>query len=337
MTRRRGFTLIELLVVIAIIALLIGILLPALGSARRSARRAKCVSNLYQYGVLMMGYASEFNDYQSAYSWLPGNYRTEFPDLYGASEPTGFQAVDIIRRLTGRRNFPPMDDRYPQRRYTHLILMDYRGEALPDQIAACPEDKYLLDWQKDPINFEPVPIEPGGSVSWKMMWPYSSTYQAIPFIWAPDTKRRVGNQTFTTVEPAPGGHNFFNPARLPLGGRKLTEVAFPANKVAWFEFHDRHSKSPGIFFAYKEAKSSMLFFDGHAGAESTSECNEGGRPNQPNLDQPTVFQYHPDLTWEPPTQSGDAAEQVIGHYRWTKFGLKGVDYGGEEIGAPNDP
>jgi prepilin-type N-terminal cleavage/methylation domain-containing protein/prepilin-type processing-associated H-X9-DG protein len=63
--RRKGFTLIELLVVVAIIAILAAMLLPVLTKARENARRAVCMNNLKQIGVLIFMYA---NDYDN---WLP--------------------------------------------------------------------------------------------------------------------------------------------------------------------------------------------------------------------------------------------------------------------------
>ncbi len=59
--RRNAFTLIELLVVVAIIALLISILMPALGNARVQARDVTCKSRLYQIGVALQAYMTDWN------------------------------------------------------------------------------------------------------------------------------------------------------------------------------------------------------------------------------------------------------------------------------------
>lgn len=54
-----SFTLIELLVVVAIVSVLAAMLLPALHRAKESGRRAKCMSNLKQFGVALELYASD--------------------------------------------------------------------------------------------------------------------------------------------------------------------------------------------------------------------------------------------------------------------------------------
>jgi len=69
--RKKGFTLIELLVVIAIIAILASIIMPALGRAREAARRAVCMSNLHNIGLMVLMYA---NDNEQQLPWYLGNH-----------------------------------------------------------------------------------------------------------------------------------------------------------------------------------------------------------------------------------------------------------------------
>jgi prepilin-type N-terminal cleavage/methylation domain-containing protein len=81
--RLQAFTLIELLVVIAIIGILASLLLPVLARAKERARRAKCASNLHEYGLACMMYANDNGDKlpKMASGFWPWDVSVETADL----------------------------------------------------------------------------------------------------------------------------------------------------------------------------------------------------------------------------------------------------------------
>jgi len=345
----QGFSILELMLVIAIVSTLIALLLPAIGRARGIARDIECKSNLRQLGIAGASYAADSPDLIPSFWWAPGSSPSEWSGLNAVLNRSGadtldaaqVQATDILRRRTGRGEGRAPDKivhnsiRYPHRRFTHLVLMDYMSTPIPDPRAACPEDKRLLVWAKDPMDLSSVPTASDDDsttesrIEVRQRWAYSSTYQAVPASWSPDT--RVGEKL--TVGPVERFYNLFNriDRGLRLGGRKYTEVNFPGSKVFFFEFHDRHSSGADAFYAYPEARSNQVFFDNSVRAERTSASNPGFDPNNPTGGAPAVVYDPAPGAADPPPLHDPNGDTLKGHYRWTRDGLRGVDYGGSEI------
>ncbi len=121
---KRAFTLIELLVVVAVIALLISILLPALHQARGQAQRSVCAGRLYQIGVALYTYWTEWN------GRIP---YVESPMTNGSSRP-GF----------GNPNSPndqinPFDREHWPMSLPNLLMPKYVGET--KELFVCPAAK----------------------------------------------------------------------------------------------------------------------------------------------------------------------------------------------------
>ncbi|MCH7792652.1 MAG: hypothetical protein IID31_10280 [Planctomycetes bacterium] len=140
---------------IAIIALLIGILLPALGEARRAAKLAISLSNLRQFSIAAATYASDFEDRIYAFTAAPNSTYPDIRELARTGTPIRQavgQQIDIIRRRTGRDNFPIPERHIPHVLYSHLILNDYLAQRLPEKMVVSPEDEFRINWQIDPVN-----------------------------------------------------------------------------------------------------------------------------------------------------------------------------------------
>jgi prepilin-type N-terminal cleavage/methylation domain-containing protein len=328
MSRRGGFTLIELLLVIAIVALLVGTMLPALGKARAAGRSAVCVSQMKQFGVATGTYAADYQDRIFAFSWKAGVAYSRWPELNNANmdvQAAANQAVDILRRRADREDMPRGSGWIPHVLYTHLVIHDYLAQRLPERMVVCPEDAHRLNWQIDPRNNYDkgvwLPYQHRVHTAYKRV-PYSSSYQVVPATYdanPPAERLRPANYTC-----------YFLSSTHKFGGRLLTEVQFPANKVHMMDSQQRHAGRHNLFYAVPRARQPLLMFDHSVNVYRTGDGNQGWQPQDPANPAPSTFEYQPEL-WEAPTSTGEPSEILIGHYRWTRGALLGVDFGAEEI------
>jgi prepilin-type N-terminal cleavage/methylation domain-containing protein len=332
---RLGFTLIELLVVIAIIALLISILLPALGEARRTARMARCLTNLKQQGVAANTYAAEFKDKIPSFSAQVGKWNassTPYGDLQSPSSDMDAavkQMCDIVRRRSDRlpSETPVIASLFPYLRYSHLVLQDYLSQQLPDPLVACPDDKDRTAWGRDPRGYDAGLYTPnfgtGGGDNWRH--PYGSSYWVT--LAAFDNNIRSQRAAFQNYN----GLLIYGGARFT--GRKLSDVAFPSSKVYMFEQFGRHARKSfdaSTYFGFPTARCTVQMFDNSVQLRASKDANLGGDPNTGNTVQ---IAYNPPAGTPDPVNASGAVSYL--YYECTKSGLKGVDFGGKEVNSPS--
>lgn len=334
--RPTAFTLIELLVVIAIIAILIAILLPALGSARRLARGTRCQANMSQLMTAFYAYASDARGSLCSFSWQPNTSPSQFNDLNNAANSTAAhcnQAADIIRRVTGRMQ-SKFDGRIVDRNFTHMVLVDagYFGSGgLPVPGVICPEDRWPELWARtqpedieDLVSSQQAPAD--GTPQYRETLPYWSSYQLVPAVW-------------TSTNPAISVYQSENDYRLygnsdgtRLENHRIDEIAFPSQKVVYFDLFDRHNAKRPLFHGYPEAAQPLAFGDASVRVKKTRDANRGWDPRNPTaLNAVTLYLYRVMQFDDPPPKSGTAFGDLLeGRYRWTRWGLRGVDFGSQE-------
>ena len=336
--RLPAFTLIELLVVIAIISLLIALLLPALGKWRSTGRTVICEVQMKQFGVSTHGYATDFADKIYSFSWTISRIA---PDPNGpvANEVATddihaghLQARDLIWRRSGW-DITDQGGWIPHVSYTHLVLLDYMSAKLPELSAVCPEDKPRLQWRKNDTwgafadgTYASSPV-PGPT---RGRWPFSSSYMTPTCMIGPDGGPGSIQQAGSHMGWwPPTGANI-------LGKRKLADVSFPGQKVQMYDSMARHMSKRWYPWLYTESRIPLLMFDQSVSVRRTGDGNVGFDPSNPTSGAYQVMHYTPSAppnNWEAPARDGTYnAEMYLGaYYRFTRAGLKGVDFGGGEV------
>lgn len=334
----RAFTLIELLVVIAVVAVLVSLLLGAVNLARKSARHTVCQSNMRTMGTTVGTYSSTFQDRIYAFTWNKDTRQSAWDDLNNHDNDltaAADQAVDILRRRADRPDFPNLTNWIPHISGTHLVVLDFLNARLPDKQVICPEDAHRNAWARDPRAFDQQAVipYPGGMIgpprAFGKIWPYSSSYYTV----------------VASFERIPGGLTqlqdllyLYYPNRIRLGGNKLGDVVFPSSKVLSYDSVQRHYGRRQQFWGYEDIRMPLAFFDGSVRVKLVGESNMGWDPLDPTSPDPLLISYKPATSpahnvWQPPARSDAGEDLYPGRFTWTRGGIRGVDFGGGEVGS----
>ena len=241
-------------------------------------------------------------------------------------------------RIDGVFKIRNANARLPQRRFTHLVLMDYLGEPFPSDLFIDPNDANQLVWSANPLDYGPdshVPYANGAQpgydddANWaitsvRQRWAFGSSYQVVPDAWQPDWPN---SPRYIPVENTPHllqVSSFPNTPGWLSNGRKITDVLHNANRVWMYEEFDRDRANP-LYFGYDEAQSEKLMFDGSvnnwaSGIAAPSVVPEHGIYHWQQ-------KYVPLDTFPLPTGGLGDSTLVSQRYRWTYAGLAGINYG----------
>lgn len=358
-TKRSGFTLVETLAVLGIVALVGVQVAPMQSKMRGSARGQTSATKLTQIGQGSAMYALDNGGRIFNFTWRgperPGGERVGYilPNgqqkfVHDHYEAIQWQDTEILMRRTGRTEHPDKilrnATRLPQPRGVHIVLMDYMNLPFPSDLFADPADLLLAQWQANPTDLSVAnnipymaPAGPGydSPTGWtttaaRQRWPFTSSYLTTVSAWSADGI--AGESTWVPVAETP--HVFsLMPDSTPsykwsraLDNRFYFEVASFSGKVHMFEEFDRE-QAGSPYFAYDHARPEKLMFDGSVNSWASGDANTSWNPT---LGKTAEWrQTYVPLDQFPVPLSGLGEQiELSQQYRWTRFGLRGIDYSG---------
>jgi hypothetical protein len=336
-TRNQGFALIELVAAVVTVGILLAVLAVGAPRSRHMAWQAGSIANLHEFAAVTASYSADYSDRFWSYSWrydVPTP--SQFPDLHNTpGDPLNaaiYQATDILRR----RGLPSMTYAnfwIPSVFFHHLPLADYLDTRLPMRFTVSPGDRNRQLWSNDIEGFlrgDYAPNQPDQTEPLNWRWPFASSYRVPQAFLTPD----ASTPSSGTVIPGSDWRSF--QVTTPLfnfGNRQTSKVNFPSQKVHVFDNAEWQGAKTPVFFAYTFARVPMLFVDGSARARATSQANRGFQPGNPRSAFFTSLTYSP-LPWEPPIVAGTSTS-LIGTYYWTRGGIQGRDFEGDEFSTAN--
>ncbi|MCC7387945.1 MAG: hypothetical protein IT431_04165 [Phycisphaerales bacterium] len=319
----------EVFVVVGIAAVGLSMLMVGAGQSRKSAGLAGSLANLKRIGEVGANYAADYEDFIWAFSWQAGDTSSQYQDLrdpYNAMAATAYQATDILRRLYDE-SVDSYSDRYGPYWISTLVLADYLGESLPMEWVVSPGDEVRLEWQADPDN--PPDLDDQGGTAWaRVFCGFGSSYEYMPAFFAPDERANSQN----TLAQYAGQHSITTvPNVMVNGSRRVSEISFPGHKVQMAERASFFFGPKPVFYMLPQARVPVLMADGSASPRTTGEANSSFHPNgADDPDRVSITDYLPNPIFEVPTLSGTPRDNDIEtHYKWTRRGLRGIDFAGE--------
>lgn len=331
---RPAFALAEAAILVVVVGILLAILVIAGTDTRRQARLGEDLAKLRTFGAATASYAADYQGQIWSFSWQGGvTYTTPYPDLNFAPsdyQAQANQAIYLLRTHGQVPDAPLITGWFANLQYSHFVLADYQDRPLPDFSAISAGDKLRLQWAQNPGGTGQGPVGPYACTynpSHCKTLPRSASFRLV--VAAYD-----GSPVGFRVSHA-GAFNLFSlPAGGELGGRPISEVTYPSQKVLLSDSLARHFGACQPWCTSDAARLPLLFADASVSLRAASDANPGWQPNGPTSSAPTTFQYTPD----PGDPCGAGPQIVTGRFLWTRGcpnnTLAGRDFGAAEACPP---